>query len=94
MPLYERLMGLDDPKLPVHQFMAMVGERVRNQVTTQQVVDAFALSPDEVTDATTLTQRVTSAALNKDEVHDVLLLAERLTPPYDTVAAVKTRLGV
>jgi hypothetical protein len=94
MPLYDRLMGLAQPKLPVHQFMAMVAERVRNDVTTQQVTDAFALAPDEVTDATTLTQRVTQALLTKDEVHDVLLLAEAAIPPYTTVAAVKARLGV
>lgn len=94
MPLYDRLMGFAQPKLPVHQFMAMVAEVVRGHVTQQQAIDAFTLATDEITDTTTLAQRVTSAALTEQEVHDVLLLAERQIVPYATVVAVKARLGV
>jgi len=94
MALYERLMGLEQPKIPVHQFMAMVAERVRVQVTTQQVIDAFTLSVDEVTEITTLVARVLGGFVTENELHDVLMVAERLIPPYNLAATVRTRLGV
>lgn len=105
MPLYERLMGIGDVvKIPVHQFQAAVGEFGRGRLTQAQAqaviesVSGAPLAPDEVTDTQTLLNTVTGTATAKlaraTEIDHVLMLAERRPPGYDTVAAVKTRLGV
>jgi hypothetical protein len=87
-------MGLDPetngPKLWVHQFFAAVAERKRGEITDQQVIDAFDLSSDEVTDTTALVV----GPLTREEMHDVCCMAEKGIAPYNTVVAVETRLGL
>lgn len=51
MALYERLVGTESPKIPVHAWMAALGEVQRGKMTAQQVYDAFALSAGEQTQA-------------------------------------------
>lgn len=58
MSLYTRLMGIDDPHIPVHNWMAALGELERGKMTNQQVIDAFALSAGEQTEATTLIAKI------------------------------------
>lgn len=94
MGIYERLLGLEDPKIPVHAFYSMVTERRRARVTQQQVIDAFGLSAGEQTELTTLVNRIAANKITGPEVHEVLMLAESALAPYTTVAAVKTRFGV
>jgi hypothetical protein len=94
MGLYERLLRLEDPPIPVHQFIAAAAEVSRGTMTNLQARTALNLSGAEGTEANALIARVTSAALSRVEIHDVLLLAELRIPPFNTVAAVKTRLGV
>lgn len=104
MSLYGRLMGLENFKIPVHQFRATLGEFARGQITGPQAQAAIAqlsgapLNAGETTEVQTLLATFTGTLLEKvaraDEVDSVLLLAETRTPPYDTSAAVQTRLGV
>lgn len=100
MGLYERLMGFEEPKLPVHQFMGAMQEIAMGNMTGAQGVAAFGLSAAEATEAQTL-QGVVSAPATADgkklravEYERVLMLAEQRIAPFNTVALVKTRLGV
>lgn len=93
MALYERLMGLAEPKLHVHQFYALAAETVRGHFTGAQAGALLGLDVDEQAEAQTLIQRVTGGQLTAEEVHQVLILAEEGLG-YATVAEVKTRLGV
>jgi hypothetical protein len=60
MGLYERLIGTERPKLGVHPFCYALGERVKGQVTSAQIVSAFGLSVDETTEMETLYARLTA----------------------------------
>jgi NaMN:DMB phosphoribosyltransferase len=93
MGLYDRLVGTEDPKIPIHQFMSAAAENVRGEMTDLQVKNAFNLSAAEATEAATLKAQL-AGTVSRQELHDVLLLAERGIEPYTTAAAVKTRLGV
>lgn len=103
MGIYERLMGLAEPKLSVHSFMAAMQEYMLNNMTGTQATAAFGLSTAEQTEALALRDRLlteSSASSNLQrrlkaiELENVLVLAETQTAPYETVAAVKARLGV
>ena len=54
MSLYRRLIGLDEPKIPVHQFMAALAEFKRGKFTGPQVLSMFQLSPAEQTELAAL----------------------------------------
>lgn len=94
MALYERLMGIETPKIPVHDFYSMLAERKRGQVTNAQVIAAFSLSASEQVELLALWARVNNNLISAAEVDDVLILAESMIAPYNTAATVKTRLGV
>lgn len=100
MGLYERLMGFEDPKIAVHQFMGVMQEISLGFMTGAQGVAAFNLSPSEATEASTLQATIAAEPtanekkLKAVEDERVLMVAEQHIVPYDTVAAVKTRLGV
>src|SRR5262245_25135816 len=49
MSLYARLKGLEEPKLPVHQFGAAVSEYRKAKCTRAQILTAFVLSAEEST---------------------------------------------
>lgn len=93
MALYPRLIGLEEPKISIHQFMAAIAEFKRGRVTGPQIATAFSLSAEEIVELTTLRARVTSDALTAEEIHDVCLLAEGGLA-YNTEATMKTRFGV
>lgn len=104
MGLYARLMGFEPFKIPIHQFQALMGEFARGTLTgaqTQTAIEALSgapLSPAEVTEAQALLASIAGSLSAKlaraKEIDDVLLLAESGTPPYNTIAAIKARLGV
>jgi hypothetical protein len=94
MALYDRLLGYSEPKIAVHQFQALLAERKRGFATNAEIIAAFGLDVAEQTEVVTLWGRVNSGAVSAAEVHDVFLLGETRTAPYDSVQAVKTRLGV
>lgn len=60
MALIERLMGLETPKMHVHQFMAALGEIERSKMTAQQAVNGFSLNTEEQTEATSLIAKIVS----------------------------------
>ena len=95
MGLYERILRLEEPKIPVHAFMAAMAERKRGRVTAQQIVNLFGLDAAAQIDATALSARFDDLVdpLNGVELHDVLLLADAGIG-YTTVTALKNRLGV
>lgn len=98
MALIARLMG-EDPevygkKLPVHQYVAAVAEVARGSATAAPLVAKFDLDATEQAQTQALINAVTGGTLTRVEVHDVLLMAEQRLPPYTSVAAVESRLGL
>lgn len=103
MGIYERIAGSEQPKIPVHPFMAAMQEYMLGNLSGAQATAAFTLSPAEQTEALALRDRLlTEASANANlarrlkalEFENVLILLETGIPPFNTVAAVKTRLGV
>lgn len=113
MGLYERMMGLEEPKIAVHHFMSVLQEYMLGNMTGPQAVGALAgrnldgsprpLTAPEQAQALALRDRILleSAAdghlarrLKALELENVLILGASRSPPYDTVSAVTTRLGV
>jgi len=95
MGLYERILRLEEPKIPVHAFMAALAERKRGQITGANIVTLFDLDATATTEVIALNARFDDVVtpLTGVEVHDVLLLADAGLG-YTTVAALKNRLGV
>jgi hypothetical protein len=106
VPLYARILGVDGAaKVPVHSFVATLGEFARGRMTgaqAQAAIEAVSgepLAPDEVTTAQGILASVTSAGnatarvLRAIEVNDVLLLGEA-GAAYTTPAAMADRIGV
>jgi len=96
MGLYERILRLEEPKIPVHAFMAAMAEIKRGFGTRAQFVTVFQLDAAAQADLDALIARFNGGnALTGVELHDVLLLADsKSVPVYKTVAAIKARLGV
>lgn len=103
MALVERLMGLEDPKIPVHDFFAAVSEVINGRLTSAQVKTFLALDAAASTqyDLIAATAPTGNAALNvaqkalwTEGMHAVFVLAERRYPGYDTAAGVRTKLGI
>jgi hypothetical protein len=103
MALVERLMGLEEPKIPVHGFFAAANEIVAGRLTIAQVksylqmdqaaqdeMDALAALAPTGTNATALANK----ALWISQVHSVFMLAEGQYPGYDTPAGVRSKLGL
>lgn len=110
MALIERLMGLEQPKISVHLFQSLAAEWAQGSITGTQANAAIAaqsggvpLDAAAIAEATALVATVptgTTSALKADralkllDIDHVLLIAESRIPPYDTAAAVRTRLGI
>jgi hypothetical protein len=96
MGLYERILRLEEPKIPVHAFMAAMAEIRRGHGTRNQFVTIFQLDAAAQADLDVIITRFSGGnPLTGVELHDVLLLADaKAVPVYKTVAALKTRLGV
>lgn len=94
MGLYERLLQLEEPRIPLHLFQALVGERARGRLTAKQAHDAIAarsgapLTPAEqaefqalvatVPPATTTASKV-ERLLRLQEIDQVLLIVDAMT---------------
>jgi len=91
-------MGLDEevngPRLPVHQYVASVAEVARGNASAAPLIAFYSLDAEEQAQTQTLIDAVEGGQLTRIEVHDVLLMAESGAPPYTTVIAVETRLGL
>ena len=110
MPLIERLMGLEAPKVPVHLFQSVAAEWATGNMTGTQAnaciaaasggvpLDAAAIAEAQalvntVPTGATATNKA-DRALRLLDIDHVLLIADSRHPPYDTAAAVRTRLGI
>lgn len=95
MGLYERLSHIEsteEPKIPVHHFVAAAAEVARGVINANTAANFFNLSTAERTEAQTLINRCEpSGPLTRVMIHDALLLMEL---GYRTIAQTKTRLGV
>ena len=110
MALVERLMGLggEDPsqaKIPVHQFIAIMDEFARGQITGADAQFAISqisgapLDAAAVAEAQALVASITGSNTAKLArvvlISDVLLLAEDgRVDLYSTPTRVRTRLGI
>jgi hypothetical protein len=109
MGLYERLLGIELPKIPIHQFQSIVAEYARGRITGTQANDLIEemtgvrLDAGAAIEIQTLvdtfpvgtTALITAnRAIRTHEVDQVLLLADKKLAGYNTAALLKTRLGV
>lgn len=95
MPFYERLIGIEEPKIAVHQYVAAVHESQRGKLSKQTIADLFLLDADEKVESDRLADRFVAVVspITGEETQEILLLAEaRLM--YNTVESLKARLGV
>lgn len=83
MGLYERWTSSDDSKIGVHTFGCALREMSRSAVTRTQVINAFTLTGDDVTELDAIRSKyvgLATAAEKTDYVillHDVMILAEQ-----------------
>jgi hypothetical protein len=103
MALIERLMGLEDPKILVHEFFASqsevaLGFRTVQQVKTYFGMDAASQAEYDALIALAPTGSTTAARLNRNDyinsMHAVFILAETGATFYTTPALVRSRLGI
>lgn len=103
MALVERLMALEEPWLPVHAFFAANYERIEGRLTRQQVIDMFAMNLAAIVEydalaatAPTGTNALAMAlkALFVEKIHAVFILAEGRYDGYNTIMAVRAKLGL
>ena len=103
MALIERLMGLEEPKIPVHAFFAAQGEVIAGRLTLEQVktflsMDAAAQAEYDTLAATaptgTTAAAVAAKAIFLEKIHGVFILAEGQYPGYSTPAEIRTVLGI
>lgn len=99
MGLYDRLLGTEAPRISIHVFGAVLQERALNNITTQQIINAFGLDATAQTELTALFSSLPNNATTAQkfqraiEVENVLIIASAGLA-FTTVAAIKTRLGV
>lgn len=97
MALYARLIGTEEPKIGVHQFMAAISELIRGEATRAEIISMFGLRLEDETDLDLLINK--GAALNAGDrfefarvIHDTLLLAEEGLK-YTTEADFRARIN-
>jgi hypothetical protein len=97
--LYERWTYNEessDSKIPVHTFACALREHSRGAVTRQQVIDAFTLAGDDITELDAIRTQYQSLATQEEKdafivkFHDVMILCE--AGFYDKAKA-KNELG-
>jgi hypothetical protein len=103
MALIERLMDLEEPKIPVHTFFAACSEIVAGRATVQNVKTFFEMNTATAAEfdaliATGPTGTTALAMANKalfiNSIHAIFILAEADVPSYDTPAGVRSKLGI
>jgi hypothetical protein len=101
MGLFQRITAQDDTKIHVHRFGAALRQMAAGQLTRQQIIDAFQLANDDITQFDALvasyqampsnnTSNTLAKALRLDTMEDVFLLCE--TGDY-TESKAKNALG-
>lgn len=103
MALVERLMHLEEPHIPVHDFFAAGHEIVMGRLTVAQVKTYLAMDAAAQTEFNTMvalapTGTTALATAQKaqyvESQHSIFILAEGRYPGYSTPAEVRTKLGI
>lgn len=103
MALIERLMGLEEPHIPVHDFFAAGQEIISGRLTVAQVKSAFSMNAAAASEfdawvALAPTGGTATALANKalyvNSQHSILILAEGRYPGYDTPNNVRIKIGI
>lgn len=103
MALVERLMFLEEPRIPTHTFFAANHERIEGRLTRQEVIDLFAMDAATIVEydllaatAPTGTNALQTAlkAIFIEKIHAIFILAGARATGYDTPAAVRVKLGI
>ena len=76
MSVIDRLYGDEDPKIPIHTFMAVLAEVKRGKVTQAQAKVALSLTDSEATAIAAWFTRMSGDLLSREELHDILILGE------------------
>jgi len=103
MALIERLMNLEQPRIPVHDFFAAQSAVIRGELTVAQVksalnMDIAAQIEYDLLVATAPTGTSATELANKalfiSSIHSIFILAEGRYPGYSTPTEVRLRLGL
>jgi len=104
MSLYGRIMGVEDFTIHQDTFVATLAEFARGRLTGAQAQDIITvtsgapLTAAEMTEVQALLATITGGVVAKlsrvQEINDVTMICANRLAPYNTEAAVKTRLGV
>lgn len=103
MALVERLMNIETPRIPVHDFFAAQSELARGALTVAGIktflqMDAACAAEYDLLVASAPTGSTTANQLARgfyiDKIHAVFMLAERRYPGYSTPAEVRAKLGI
>ena len=107
MALLDRLIGTEEPKLPVHQFQSALDEWAlgstilgsTNAERRTAIINSFSISAEEESDLDFIKQKYDDAVTNGKDVEfrkildNVLLLAEQERLGYGVKANIVTRLN-
>lgn len=103
MSIYGRILDLEEGKIPIDPFCALMAEQVRGRLTSQAVADmitnisGYPVTPAEQTEINTLLATVVGNTQTKlaraAEINDTFRLSEYRVPGYSTTAELKARLG-
>ena len=103
MPLVERLMKEEEPRIAVHAFFAAQQEIISGRLTAAQVkaflqMDATAAAEYDAMIALAPTGTSATALANKalyvSGIHSIFILAEHRVPGYSTPTEVRAKLGL
>jgi hypothetical protein len=97
MSLLDRLTGIEEPKLPVHQFWAALTEYAAGKITEANILDAFdILSGTDLSEWQWLVGKYV-ASTNKssfiEKIHVIFILAEYKIFGYDQKTVIQNRIN-
>jgi len=94
MGLYSRLIGIEDPKIPIHVFRALVNEWKRGKLARAQVIDNLSIAASEEVELDAIKAAMDQLVdpTTTDELFDALVCGERGIKPYNSETAIKQRI--
>jgi len=97
MALVQRLIGTQDPKIPIHQFWAGLFELHLGKITETQFKEAFQItSTEDLADWVWLVGRYTLSTNKPDfilQLHSIFMLAESRMFGYEDTATMAARIA-
>jgi hypothetical protein len=98
MSLVERLMGLEDPKISVHEFAASCFEIVFGPRTVQQTKTYYKMDAAAQAEFDSLMSTVKGTDMKRFRTifmfEQVFILAEHGAPLYSTPSKIRIRLNI